>query len=444
VYTGAGGLNNQHDQVEFLLSPRVPHLQKNTSSGSQSERGLFHTKNEPLGTGDFNRLHLICGESNCSQLSTYLKIGTTALIVRLIDAGLCRGNQLLLQSPRCAMHAYAVDPECRAESELYDGRRLTATQIQREYLEMVECNIDAEFMPDWAPQVCERWRRVLDQLESDPVTLSTSLDWAIKYALFQDRVSRSGSSWDQLSVGQGLAAELCEIDTLFGELGPKGLFPTLDRAGGLDHQIPELQSVEDAMTSPPAGGRAEIRGRTIRKLQPNRNRYLCRWDNIKDTRKNRVYDMSDPFGRSPRWRTIERKQSEAIYVDSRARRLFSSGRHEEAVPFSRRLLQIRENSPSADPQLIGSALNNLAHSLVELGEDVEGEALLIRATELRTSYPNPHYWLAQIYRRRGAAGECEGDNRRREVQAWRRYLELGGTSAERQREAEACLAELGT
>ena len=95
-----------------------------------------------------------------------------------------------------------------------------------------------------------------------------------------------------------------------------------------------------------------------------------------------------------------------------------------------------ETSP-ADPQLIASALNNLAYSLIELGGDGEAEPLLIRATELRASYPNPHYWLAQIYRRRG-----EGDNRRREVQAWRRYLEIGATSDEREREAEVRLAEL--
>ena len=321
VYTGAGGLNNQHDRVEFLLSPRVPHLQNDEADGSQSGRGLYHRKNEPLGSGGFNRLHLLCGESNSSQLSAYLKFGTTALIVRLIDAGLCRGNLLRFRSPRSAMYAYARDPDCRAEGELRDGRRFTAVQVQREYLEMVEHNINADFMPGWAPQVCERWGQVLDQLETDPSSLSTSLDWAIKHALFRDRVSRSGRSWDQLSLGYGLAAELCEIDMRFGELGSKGLFHSLDHADILDHSIPELGSVEEAMTSPPTGGRAEVRGRAIRELRPNRSRYRCSWERIQDLEGERMYDMRDPFGRSPAWRAIDTKAGERSPGEQRRRML---------------------------------------------------------------------------------------------------------------------------
>jgi tetratricopeptide (TPR) repeat protein len=310
VYTGAGGFNNQEGHVEFLLSPRVPHLAHDESNGSQSGRGLYHTKNEPLGRGGFNRLHLICGESNSSQLSNYLKFGTTALIVRLIDFGRCRGNQLRFENPRSAMYAYARDPGCSALGELHDGRRMTAVQVQREYLEMVEENIDADFMPEWAPQVCERWRRVLDQLETAPSSLSTQLDWAIKHALLQDRVSRSGASWEGLSVGKGTAAELCEIDTRFGELGPRGLFHSLDRAGILDHALSELGSVEEAMTAPPPGGRAEVRGRAIRELQPDRGRYRCSWEFILDLEEHRLYDMSNSFGHSPGWRDIETSDSE--------------------------------------------------------------------------------------------------------------------------------------
>jgi tetratricopeptide (TPR) repeat protein len=526
IYTGAGGLNNQHDQVEFLMSPRVPHLMNDESGGSQSERGLYHTKNEPLGSGGFNRLHLICGESNSSQLSTYLKFGTTALIVRLIEEGLCRGDLLQFVSPRAAMLDYARDPECRTEGELRDGRRLRAAQVQREYLEMVEPHIDADFMPDWAPKVALRWRRVLDQLETDPSDLATSLDWAIKHALFQDRVSRSGLSWDQLSVGNGLAAELCEIDTRFGELGSRGLLHSLDRGGVLDHRLPELQSVEEAMTSPPAGGRAEVRGRAIRELQPDRNRYCCSWDWIQDKEGDRFYEMRDPFGRSPAWREInlsEREMSPSEIQRQRIRRRLNRGiglyddmqlsqaseslegavddapsaedhqleadarcwraaalrglgdvraaeetvapilelalgpdrhraielleglargllfddRHAQAAPFSRRLLEVRDAARPMDPQLTASALNNLSCSLVELREFAEAEPLLIRATELRTNYPNPHYWLAQLYQRRGEEGDAP-----REMHAWRRYLEIGGTSRERIREAEERLADL--
>ncbi len=318
VYTGAGGLNNRCDQVEFLLSPRVPHLENESGSESTDSRSLYHTKNEPLGGGGFSRLHLICGESNSSQLATYLKFGTTALIVRLIDAGALDARALRFESARQAMFDYARDPACRTRAELRDGRHLTAVEIQREYLRQVESQLGAEFMPDWAPLLCERWRGVLDDLEHDPRSLSTRLDWSIKYELFSDRVSRAGKAWGDLRIGKGLAAELCEIDTRFGELGPQGIFHSLDRAELLEHRLPELGSVEEAMTTPPAGGRAEVRGRAIRELHCDRDRYQCGWGRIGDGVEGRTYDMSDTHGGSPQWRSHESFSTRRPSVDTEA------------------------------------------------------------------------------------------------------------------------------
>lgn len=304
VYTGAGGLNNRSNQVEFLVSPRVPHLMHAIGGDSQNERALYHTKNEPFGKSDFNRLHLICGESNSSHLATYLKFGTTALIVRLIDAGVCRGSELGFHRPLQVMNKFSRDVRCERKCRVRSGRRLTAVQVQREYLEMVEEHLGAEFMPEWAPRVCERWREVLDQLEADPSSLSTRLDWTIKHALFENRIGRGNTSWEDLTAGGGLGAELAEIDTRFGELGSAGLFHRLDQAGALDHRLPELGSVEDAMTSPPPGGRAEVRGRTIQELhaEEDRDRYKCKWELIVDQEDGRIFEMADPFGRDAEWR----------------------------------------------------------------------------------------------------------------------------------------------
>ncbi|MCR9096671.1 MAG: proteasome accessory factor PafA2 family protein [bacterium] len=307
IYTGAGGLNNRIDRPQFLISPRVPHLMHTVGADSQHERALYHTKDEQLGESDFHRLHLICGESNSSQLSTYLKFGTTALIVRLIEAGLCEGGELGFDRPLEVMNRIARDVRCEKESRVSGGRRLTAIQIQREYLAMVEEQLDADFMPDWAPRVCERWREALDDLENDSPSLSTRLDWKIKHALFEDRLERRGTSWSELTRWEGLGAELCEIDTRFGELGSAGLFRRLDEAGALEHRLSELGSVEEAMESAPPGGRAEVRGRAIRELREkdDSGRYRCGWEAILDDEEGRTFDMSDPFGRNAEWRDAD-------------------------------------------------------------------------------------------------------------------------------------------
>ena len=111
IYTGAGGFNSLHPfALNFTLSPRVWHLQHEISNESTHSRGIFHTKNESLSNRGYNRLHIICGESLCSELATWLKIGTTALVVALIDGGVLPGEAVRLRSPLAAIRRFASDP----------------------------------------------------------------------------------------------------------------------------------------------------------------------------------------------------------------------------------------------------------------------------------------------------------------------------------------------
>ena len=301
VYTGAGGFDNRCARPRFLLSPRVTHLQRPVSNESTHERGIFHTKNEPLCSGGYRRLHILCGESLCSQLASYLKVGTTALIVRLIDAGVCGGDGLTFMDPVKAMRRFAADPSCRRKATLESRRRVTAIDVQRHYLENVEAQLGASFLPPWAYEVCRVWRAVLDRLEKDPESLSTTLDWCIKLALFRDWARGRGVDWDQVPNAPELRAPLCEIDTRFGRLGPHGIFEALEGAGALDQRLARLGSVSQAVSEPPAGSRAQARGRAVRELQGH-GRYRACWEGILEPKTGRFLDMSDPFDAEPSWR----------------------------------------------------------------------------------------------------------------------------------------------
>ncbi len=301
VYTGAGGLDNRCARPRFLLSPRVTHLQRPVSNESTHERGIFHTKNEPLCSGGYRRLHILCGESLGSQLAFYLKVGTTALIVRLIDAGVCGGERLTFVNPVKAMHTFAADPSCRRKATLESRRLVTAIDVQRHYLENVEAHLGASFLPPWTYDVCRVWRAVLDRMEENPESLSTTLDWCIKLALFRDWVRGRGVDWEELSKHSELRAPLCEIDTRFGRLGPGGIFTALERAGALDHRLARLGSVSQAVTEPPTGSRAQARGRAVRELQ-GRGRYQVCWEGILEHKTGRILDMTDPFDVEPVWR----------------------------------------------------------------------------------------------------------------------------------------------
>jgi proteasome accessory factor A len=363
IYTGAGGFDNISGGLDFMLSPRVPHLRKAIGSDSLGHRGIVHSRDEALCDGGYHRLHLLCGESQCSEIGSFLKIGTTALVVRLIEAGVCRGGEMALHSSLRAIRGFASDPTCTRRASLENGKKMTAIKIQRHYLGAVEDHLASSFMPQWAGEVCTRWRRMLDHLEEDPRTASAVLDWGIKHSLFQEYARKRGFDWEALAqwsrliksagkIRDGgergervldagersangdlveaqaarlarllelrgadrdelrafllLRAELFELDTRFGELGPNGIFNTVDRSGVVAHHLVDSESVVRAVDKPPSRGRAHERGEAIRRLCDDRGRYAADWQGILDREGDRVFDLSDPFGRNARWTTRSR------------------------------------------------------------------------------------------------------------------------------------------
>lgn len=347
IYTGAGGFDNQSAGIEFLASPRVSLLRKAVSERSTADRGIFHTKFEPLNAAGQHRLHVICGEGVRSHTSMWLKGATTALLLALYDAGspaLRRAAELTLANPVGAMRNFAADPHSRARAELSSDRtRRTALDIQRHYLQLVEEHAGDAALPDWAPLACRRWRDVLDRLEQGPDTVSRTLDWAIKRALFHQHASRRGVppetwkvwtetleslqkalnqaaelnetlvpeitpdilradhpiagrvreltpllksfdlSWTLLELVLQVRQELFALDTRYSEIGGASLFESMDRAGVLEHACDDVTDIEEAVQAPPLGGRAELRGREVIRL----------WD-----KRKAIQPEPEPFNRS--------------------------------------------------------------------------------------------------------------------------------------------------
>src|SRR3984957_5522830 len=121
VYTGAGGFNPLVKGLDFCVAPRSMHIEQAISGDSTGNRGIFHTKNESLsGDGD-NRLHILCGESLCSETAIVLKIGTTALVVAMAEAGLKPGADVRLASPLEALRTVSTDVTCKQELRLAGG-----------------------------------------------------------------------------------------------------------------------------------------------------------------------------------------------------------------------------------------------------------------------------------------------------------------------------------
>jgi len=396
IYTGAGGFNPLTEGPELTLSPRALHISRVISGDSTDDRGIFHTKNESLSGEGYHRLHVLCGESLCSETAAWLKVATTALVVAMMDAGLKPGDEVVLASPLEALRAVAADPQCRAKLKLAGGGEATALDIQLHYLSQAEAQLGKDFMPPWAPEACRRWWAVLEQLEGAPDSVATTLDWAIKRALYVRHARRRGMSLEILPVWsevvrqlnaaleetehrgrwvgvdfilspaspilgevarltphlrehglewQGLkrffelGREFFEIDMRFGQLGDKGIFGALDRAGSLTHRVPGVDNIEHAMANPPAVGRGRLRGEAVRRLAGNNGRYRCDWRGVWDDGQRRVLDLSDPFAVEEQWQDLPPPQED----DGDELLADLLGLH---LPLSRRL---RRRAPDAPP-----------------------------------------------------------------------------------------------
>jgi proteasome accessory factor A len=357
IYTGAGGFNPFSAGIQFTLSPRSAHIDQVISSGSTNSRPLFHTKDEPLSASGYHRLHIICGESLCSEWAEWLKVGATALVVAMIEAGLKPGSGFELKAPLAALRVIAADTRCQSRVRLEDGSEANALQIQHHYLSLAESHLGDPFMPLWAEQVCARWKQTLDLLGESPERARKMLDWPMKQALYAhyagsrgmewetlgrwnhvvgrlktalDRTRRrcplcpdsilgpnspileevaqltpyvreSGLRWDELEMFLQLRRELLEIDTRFGQLGEKGVFHALDAAGFLEHHMDGVDNIEHAVAHPPAAGRAKVRGEFVRRAAGIGNRYHCDWSAAFDMVNKLCLDLSNPFATEERW-----------------------------------------------------------------------------------------------------------------------------------------------
>ena len=348
VWSGAGGLVPGSPGVAFAVAPRLLLFSSAAGNDTTGSRAIINLRNEPLAKPGNHRLHIIAGETLSSERGLYLKAGVTALAVRAADLGAKIGIEV--RDPVKSLHVVARDPSCKEKIPLRDGRRLTAVQIQSEYLALIE-----KYLPDlpaWAPAVCRCWRTALAALAEDPLLLGRTLDWPIKYNIWKAHLKKldvhadgkdllaelreaasntayrdtapslelllgpsspilgrvaelnailrqRGLKWTQLNSLAADRARLSEIlDVRFGILG-EGLFDVLDRQGVLEHRVLDAEPIERAIREAPPGTRAHLRSQAIKELA-GRTDAACSWEWVVD-KKRGALDLSDPREQSAHW-----------------------------------------------------------------------------------------------------------------------------------------------
>jgi len=260
VIAGAGrvGIGQEGRDHGFQLTQRSDFFEVEVGLETTLKRPIINTRDEPHADPDvYRRLHVIIGDANLAEVSTYLKVGTTSLVLAMIEDGFI-ARDLAVESPVATLRAVSHDPTLRHLLTLTDGRRLTAVQLQMEFLDLARKFVEDRFGADADAEtldVLARWESVLDRLERDPMLLSQELDWVAKYRLLQQYRDRDGLDWDD--------AKLHLIDLQYADIRPeKGLYHRLVKSGRIERLLDD-ESVEAAMHDPPTDTRAYFRGRCL-------------------------------------------------------------------------------------------------------------------------------------------------------------------------------------
>jgi len=275
VITGAGrvGIGQDGRGHGFQLSQRADFFEVEVGLETTLKRPIINTRDEPHADPDkYRRLHVIIGDANLAEVSTYLKVGTTSLVLAMIEDRFI-SRDLSVEGPVAALRSLSHDPALRRTVTLRDGRTLTGVQLQLEYLDLAKKYVEDRYGADADAQtkdVLERWESVLDRLERDPMLCATELDWVAKLKLLESYRDRDGLDWDD--------AKLHLIDLQYSDLRPeKGLYHRLVRAGRIERLLTE-ESVEAAKHEPPTDTRAYFRGRCLEKYAENVA--AASWDSV--------------------------------------------------------------------------------------------------------------------------------------------------------------------
>ncbi|HEX6338446.1 MAG TPA: depupylase/deamidase Dop [Jiangellaceae bacterium] len=275
VVSGAGrvGIGQDGSKDGFQLSQRADYFEVEVGLETTLKRPIINTRDEPHADPErYRRLHVIIGDANLSELSTYLKLGTTSLVISMIEDGFL-GVDLSVERPVSALHEVSHDPSLSYLITLKDGRKLTAVQLQMEYAEQARKFVQDRYGQDVDPvtaDVLDRWEAVLAALERDPMELAGQLDWVAKLALLESYRDRDGYDWSH--------PKLHLVDLQYSDVRPnKGLYHRLVSMGRIERLVDEAEVVR-AIQEPPEDTRAYFRGRCL--AQYARHVAAASWDSV--------------------------------------------------------------------------------------------------------------------------------------------------------------------
>ncbi|HZN12856.1 MAG TPA: Pup--protein ligase [Acidimicrobiales bacterium] len=289
IYAGAGKVLQTARGAMYCISQRAEHIWEGVSSATTRSRPIINTRDEPHADAErFRRLHVIVGDSNLSEYATFLKVGATSILLRMLEDPAVVLRDLTLENPIRAIREISHDVTCKRRVRLANGRELSALDIQGEYLNRAQRYAATKGLSPLEDKALSMWEHCLTNLENDPMKLDRECDWVIKHKLIEAFRERHGVPLTHPKVAL--------MDLQYHDVNRKrGLFYRLQERGMVERMCTDAD-IEKAVLEPPQTTRAKLRGEFIKKAKARRRDFTVDWVHLKlNDQAQRTVLCKDPF-----------------------------------------------------------------------------------------------------------------------------------------------------
>jgi proteasome accessory factor A len=289
IYAGAGKVLQTARGAMYCVSQRAEHIWEGVSSATTRSRPIINTRDEPHADAErYRRLHVIVGDSNMSEYATFLKIGATSILLRMLEDPAVVLRDMTLENPIRAIREISHDTALRRRVRLANGREASALEIQSEYFNRARRYQETKGLSPLEDQALDMWEHCLTGLEHDPWSLDRECDWIIKHHLIERYRARNGVPLTHPKVAL--------IDLQYHDVNrERGLFYKMQSAGLVERTSTD-EAIDTAVEQPPQTTRARLRGEFIRRAKERRRDFTVDWVHLKlNDQAQRTVLCKDPF-----------------------------------------------------------------------------------------------------------------------------------------------------
>jgi proteasome accessory factor A len=289
IYAGAGKVLQTARGAMFCISQRAEHIWEGVSSATTRSRPIINTRDEPHADADrYRRLHVIVGDSNMSEYATFLKIGATSILLRMLEDPSVVMRDMTLENPIRAIREISHDLTLKRRVRLANGRELSALEIQSEYLTRALRYAELKGLSPLEDQALGMWEHCISRLEHDAFTLDAQCDWVIKHNLVEAYRAKHNLPLSH--------PRIALLDLQYHDVNrDRGVFYKLQAKGRVERVCTD-DDIDAAIEQPPQTTRARLRGEFIRRAKERKRDYTVDWVHLKlNDQAQRTVLCKDPF-----------------------------------------------------------------------------------------------------------------------------------------------------